>query len=743
MAKVILTDVANILGNPTSAQTTINQNSDRIEAALENTLSRDGTTPNQMNSDLDMNQNDILNVQKLYVTTLNLDGNNVVPAETQLVILDEVIELRDETQDLRDQTQELYDDISEIVADGEIITPQKYGAIGDGVADDTIPWNTFQSSFGLQYIPRGEYKVGADIYRFDNGAIGNGNFNDSLAAWDQTLGDKERRSLIVHGRTLNVNNELVSPAIKTQTITNWESNIPSGAFKHILGSYHEATLNGFYNTQTDQNNNFTVGGFTVRNKMAGLFGSLGMLSYCWDVSEAENPNILPVSEGGMGATKNGCAYFQPTRLAPYRAGGYMFGCEVIVLNTSSDSATPIPYAKSDEFNYESWTAAHKMSVQTNNCPVSTIILMTGSTTARHGAYVGLTIGASLWSINNDRQGPAGTVGVDMSSWRSAVGFADIGIKFRTANRHLYAREGLKIHSTHTRFMFPTSSCGISIEGLGAVGLDPAATQYLNFRDGATTDADGGSVANRGQLLVSPSQFNIVSNAGEILLSPVNVARFRANSARFAPVTDNAYDLGSGSDRWKVIYAATATINTSDETAKRFIDQIPDYVLDAWGEVDFYQYKLKEAVEEKGSAARTHTGLVAQRVKRVFEDHGIDPFEYGLLCYDSWSETPEEIIETKVEVKPAVYSQKEIKPASYRIEPDENGNLVEIMTEPPQLEDDELLEEAVYETTRMVIPAREAGQLFGIRYEEALALEAAYNRRRSDRIEERLARLEAK
>ena len=57
MAKLTLTDITT-----TNIVTTYNANNDLIEAAIENTLSRDGTTPNQMQADLDMNSNDILNV---------------------------------------------------------------------------------------------------------------------------------------------------------------------------------------------------------------------------------------------------------------------------------------------------------------------------------------------------------------------------------------------------------------------------------------------------------------------------------------------------------------------------------------------------------------------------------------------------------------------------------------------------------------------------------------------------------
>lgn len=61
MTKVTLADVAN-LQDTTTAKTTINNNSAAIVAAVENTLSRDGTSPNQMQANLDMNSYRILNL---------------------------------------------------------------------------------------------------------------------------------------------------------------------------------------------------------------------------------------------------------------------------------------------------------------------------------------------------------------------------------------------------------------------------------------------------------------------------------------------------------------------------------------------------------------------------------------------------------------------------------------------------------------------------------------------------------
>jgi hypothetical protein len=47
--------------------TAISQNFETLVEALNNTLSLDGSTPNAMNADLDMNGNDILNVNTLYI----------------------------------------------------------------------------------------------------------------------------------------------------------------------------------------------------------------------------------------------------------------------------------------------------------------------------------------------------------------------------------------------------------------------------------------------------------------------------------------------------------------------------------------------------------------------------------------------------------------------------------------------------------------------------------------------------
>lgn len=74
MAKIVLNDIT----SGYAAVDLLNENFARIEEAFENTLSRDGTAPNTLTADLDVNHNDLLNVGVLEVDSLEVDGTNYV-----------------------------------------------------------------------------------------------------------------------------------------------------------------------------------------------------------------------------------------------------------------------------------------------------------------------------------------------------------------------------------------------------------------------------------------------------------------------------------------------------------------------------------------------------------------------------------------------------------------------------------------------------------------------------------------
>lgn len=78
MAKVTLTTITG--GFASIAE--LNANFTALATALENTVSRDGTTPNSMNADLDLNSNDILNGNVGAFQSVTIGGVSVVPGST-------------------------------------------------------------------------------------------------------------------------------------------------------------------------------------------------------------------------------------------------------------------------------------------------------------------------------------------------------------------------------------------------------------------------------------------------------------------------------------------------------------------------------------------------------------------------------------------------------------------------------------------------------------------------------------
>jgi hypothetical protein len=215
----------------------------------------------------------------------------------------------------------------------------------------------------------------------------------------------------------------------------------------------------------------------------------------------------------------------------------------------------------------------------------------------------------------------------------------------------------------------SSGVGAVIEGrLDFINLSGTRLGYLN-QNNAVLDAS--------------AAYTITTGTGAVIAT-------RTAGVGFGPGADNTQSLGEASFRWSVVYAGNGTINTSDEREKQQIEEIPQSWLDAWGDVNYTRFKFNDAVEKKGDKARWHIGLIAQRVKQAFESHGIDAFAIGLLCFDEWSDIE---IEKPVE--------------------DENGNFV--------------IDEKTGEIVMQKQIVKVAGDRYGIRYEQALALECAYLR----------------
>ena len=180
-------------------------------------------------------------------------------------------------------------------------------------------------------------------------------------------------------------------------------------------------------------------------------------------------------------------------------------------------------------------------------------------------------------------------------------------------------------------------------------------------------------------------------------------QFNFNTTRFYAIS--TLDLGSSLYQFKDAYLQNSPIVSSDERLKQDIEEIPEAVFRAWSRVNIKQYRFREAVTTKGDSARKHVGVIAQQILAAFEAEGLDATKYGIVCHDEWDD--QYVTETITDAEAVL----------------EKGNVV--------------TPEKTHQEKRFV---KAAGDVWTVRYEEALALETAYQRWRLSKIE---AALQAK
>ena len=208
---------------------------------------------------------------------------------------------------------------------------------------------------------------------------------------------------------------------------------------------------------------------------------------------------------------------------------------------------------------------------------------------------------------------------------------------------------------------------------------------------------------------------VVSSGGE----GFRTGTLSASAGAIVPVannadSDNTNDIGVASVRWDDVYATNGTIQTSDRNEKQQIASLTDAEITAAKAISklFKTFKWNDSVAEKGDAARTHTGVIAQDVEQAMTYAGLNAGDYAFFISTTWWETQTDV--------PAVEADEE------------NG--VEAQEAYTRTDTYETLEEAPEGATER--------NRKGIRYPQLLSFIGAATEQRLASIETRLDALEA-
>lgn len=588
-----------------------------------------------------------------------------------------------------------------------VITPTRFGAAGDGVTDDTAAWNEWKNTPGVHAVLPGSYLVDDEVIVFDNGQFGGGENKTNLTPEQQAQVGTRPERIRPDDATIFISTEHggpdIMPALYVISLIDDNSDAPFDTKNAGIHSYMEQT--------GEASNQYVkaITGVSV-NAVSGDNDSTGVVGYSYKLN-------VP---GGVGdAAGAGGAAWQYSTEEGLVLGGEFAAHQNVAGTSSSPNAT----------NGNNSMSLH---ITTNSAgdKVWSAIGIDGQSAAttglnRHGYWNVITIGRSCFASNG--ASAVGTVGINFGN--NTTTYPEKAFYLGNAVYHFWRNNG----ATRMR----TSSLDID-NANGAVGVrlftttnNPQSRYIAGYRgntgpDGETTQRTDGSITFASSGYVNLTAHDTSGNAMSVVeLSPATPS--------LLPPSSGNMGLGASSRRWSQLYAVSGTINTSDEREKTEIGDIPDLALDAWAEVGFSQFKMRDAVAVKGGEARLHSGVIAQRVLEAFAKRGLDANDYGLMCFDKWDETPENIEVTKTIKQHAIYEQVLVSEAVQ----DENGNEIKA----PVYDDGRMISPDVYEETRTVTPGIPAGERYGIRYEEALCFEAAYQRRRADRLESRIDRLE--
>lgn len=121
----------------------------------------------------------------------------------------------------------------------------------------------------------------------------------------------------------------------------------------------------------------------------------------------------------------------------------------------------------------------------------------------------------------------------------------------------------------------------------------------------------------------------------------SIERFCAYTKALDSARDNALYCGYGNGRWKRVYAANATISTSDERMKENIRSFDERYEKLFDSLEPVTYLWRnDGSDTRDDHDRIHTGFIAQQVKKSMDQAGLTVNDFAAFCYDDFTKDPE-------------------------------------------------------------------------------------------------------
>lgn len=588
----------------------------------------------------------------------------------------------------------------------DIINIKDFGAKGEGENDDTEAWELWQAALergGVGYIPSGQYRVNGIIRSIVQGCFGNAIdhvMDASVYQGDGSSGMRES-AFANHMGTIGpllqqyreyVGKESWGPMIDLAFESFADGNFDwteygSGAqgiqvrgSAKGMGNSHPVCIRGF-----------------MQNKLDGDGDAVAIWGRCQKEDPADginNSDTCAIHSAVYNESKGSGLIMASEHWAIVGEGNG--GTEQT--NGTPAGATICQHVKA----FSSKGMAH-----------AGILISGGMDNYPYGMWNAIQISRGAFMRNGSMDGIPGTTAFKCDSWFQDLGYPDIGWHVGYCPNHIKTVGAYPFNITGDSLRIKNNTDGGNasviinkVSGTGTAGI------VLQVDDTSQNDIyvekGNPNTFYRARQSASSHHLFFCTDASGTLSNALSVGTVAVN-----PGTDGTIANGWSNKRWSQVYASTGTIETSDERLKKDIRPIDESVFKAWGKVEFKQFLFNDAVAEKGSAARIHIGLIAQQVIAAFASEGLDAMRYGIVCYDKWD--AQEAVTERFKV----------------VTREETHNGDGSVKEP---------EEFHYEE-RVLIPEKEAGDCYSIRYEEALALECAYQRWLGERRDARISALE--